>query len=314
MRQDSSARLAFPLVCGSLCFALLFLGNFFPAPFLMLGYLAPLPLFFLGFVLAYGDVLVGALTASLLHVFFTQDCGTQLLAYGIFYVLPPVCFAYAVHVYHRKRHQGNLIKGQAFEPFLGQYFLGGALGLTLLFHFYVSTLLSQGGLEAFIGQLSLFFAQDEVAVQEKIWPWFQDYFAGIVSCSWMLMMGCNVVLAQWLGKRLGSPLGVTLSLKRWHVVGWQYWLLAFMLIGGAMGPLELQNCFKSLAFISLFPFLMEGLSILDGICEVLFKDAPWRTWVLYGLLVVLVWPLGALVCVGLFEPWIHMRRRLGNPS
>ena len=314
MRQDYSLRLAFPFLCGGFSFVLLSLGSFYAAPFLIFSYLAPLPLFLLGFLFSYEEVLIGALVASFLHVFFADGGAGHLVGYAVFYVLPPVGFSYIVKRYHEVMDWGKGPLEKPFEAFAGQYFLVIALGFVLLLQFYFSMPLSENRLEHLFAQLSPFFAGEDCVVQEKVLPWFQDYFSGIVGFSWMLMVFLNLVLAQSLAKRLDRPMVVTLSLQHWKVFGWQYWFLASMLMGVIFAPVSFQNCFKSLAFLSLFPFLLEGISILDGVCGVLFKQAPWKTIMLYGLLVFLGWPLVALVCLGLFEPWVHVRRRLGNPS
>jgi Predicted membrane protein (DUF2232) len=314
MRHDHVLSVALAVFCGVFSFFMVSLGAIFALPFLFLGYFAQLPFFLLGFFASYEDVLLGGAVASLLHFLFAGE--GQLVTYVLLYVVPPVLFAYLLGGGHNpfQRSSVKRVSKKAVEPVIGHYFLLMACFLTIFCHFSFS----HTNLEKFLGgnfhQFSSVFSKEAVSINQTVLPWVQHYFSGMISLSWMVMTVCNLIVARVLSRRFQkNPGSREFAFKYWQVAGWHYWLLVASLVGIVFFPGDLSLMAKNLTLISLIPFLLEGFSVVHRIYRT-FSKGVWGIVPLYGLLVLLVWPLLALVCLGLFEPWIHVRRRLGDPS
>ncbi|MGL4825408.1 MAG: DUF2232 domain-containing protein [Alphaproteobacteria bacterium] len=313
MRHDHVLSIALSVFSGVFSFFMLSLGAVFALPFLFLGYFAQLPFFLLCFFASYEEVLLGGAVASLLHFLFAAE--GQLVTYVLLYVTPPVLFAYFLkhHKLLQKKGGVRASSKKAIAPLIGQSLLLMGCFLTVFFQVWIA----QTDLEKVLGEpfqrLAAAFPKEEVSINQKLFPWVQHYFSGIISFSWMLMTLCNLMMAQLLFKWFQKNPQLNLSFNYWKIASWQYWLLVASLVGIVFFSGDLSVMAKNLAIISLFPFLLEGFSVVHRIYRAFSKER-WGIFALYGLLVFLVWPLLALVCLGLFEPWIHVRRRLGDPS
>ncbi|MGL5784550.1 MAG: DUF2232 domain-containing protein [Alphaproteobacteria bacterium] len=313
MRHDHVLSIALSVFSGVFSFFMLSLGAVFALPLLFLGYFAQLPFFLLCFFASYEEVLLGGAVASLLHFLFAAE--GQLVTYILLYVTPAVLFAYFLkrHKLLQKSGRARATSKKIADPLIGRCLLLMGCVLTVFFHVWIA----QTDLEKILGEPLQKFAaslpKGETSINQTFFSWVQNYFSGIISFSWMLMTLCNLMIAQLLFKWFQKNQQLNLSFNYWKIENWNYWLLVASLVGIVFFSGDLSVMAKNLAIISLFPFLLEGFSVVHRVYRAFSKE-KWGIVALYGLLVFLVWPLLALVCLGLFEPWIHIRRRLGDPS
>lgn len=311
MRHDHVLSIALSVFSGVFSFFMLSLGAVFALPFLFLAYFAQLPFFLLCFFASYEEVLLGGAVASLLHFLFAAE--GQLVAYVLLYVTPPILFACFLKHHKPLRKEVGVRTSSKKAPLIGQCLLLMGCFLTVFSHIWIT----QTGFEKTLGEpfqkLTSAFPQEKIQISQTLFLWIRDYFSGVISFSWMLMTLCNLMVAQLLFKRFQKNPQLSLSFNYWKIANGHYWLLVASLAGMVFFSGDLSIMAKNLTIISLFPFLLEGFSVVHRIYRAFSKE-KWGIVALYGFSVFLIWPLLALVCLGLFEPWIHIRRRLGDPS
>jgi hypothetical protein len=168
----------------------------------------------------------------------------------------------------------------------------------------------EGAIEAFVTSALREFGA--LAEGEGAPPDFGGWifvFPGLMATSWLVMIVVNAVLAQALAVRIGwnrrpSPDIIALELPwwLWPAIG----LAVFLSLLGETGFGFLG---RSLLMVLVVPYVFLGLAVLHAVA---------RKWThpglilaaLYGSIVVLGWPLLAVLVLGLVEDWAGLRRRL----
>jgi Predicted membrane protein (DUF2232) len=168
----------------------------------------------------------------------------------------------------------------------------------------------QGAIEAFLTSAltELGAIQVDAGPPPELGAWM-FLFPGLMATSWVVMTVVNGVLAQSMAVRLGwnrrpSPDLVALELPSW------LWPAL-----GAAGLLALLGdqgwgfLGRSLLIVFVVPYVFLGLAVIHA----LIRRWPHPTWALvavYGALVLLGWPILAVLLLGFVEDWAHLRRRL----
>jgi len=131
---------------------------------------------------------------------------------------------------------------------------------------------------------------------------------GVVASSWMVMAVINAALAQGLLARFKvnwrpSPELAALDLPLWLSAAFAL-AAAMTALGGAARFLGIN------ALIALVvPFTLAGLGVLHAAVRHLAHPAM-ALVVFYTLAGLFGWPLLVAAIIGLFEPWLGLRRRL----
>lgn len=307
LKQDKLSQLVFSLGLGSLSFLFFSAPSTFFFPLIFLGYFAQLPLFVLGFTAGYGEVLIAGAFGTFLNFFFSGE--TQLVSYALFYVSPPVFLAYLLDF--RKKENSILQREGSIEAFLAQgiIFVGIFLMMLsfLIFENPEVQALSRKSILHFLGT----FSQSNRTALFSLLEEVIHYFPALMSISWIIMTFGNGALAQLLSKRLKRKLPYLLQIKNWSVFQWQYWLLAGALAGSIFLNKPEAFLMQNLVLVALVPFLIEGLAVFHEVYSKI-TSFSWGIIVFYGLIFILGWPILALVFLGVFEPWVHVRQRFAD--
>jgi hypothetical protein len=168
----------------------------------------------------------------------------------------------------------------------------------------------QGAIEAFLTSAltELGAIQVETAPPPEFGSWM-FLFPGLMATSWLVMTVVNGVLAQAMAVRLGwnrrpSPDLVALELPSW------LWPAL-----GAAGLLALLGdqgwgfLGRSLLIVFVVPYVFLGLAVIHALVR-RWSRPTWALVAVYGALVLLGWPILAVLLLGFVEDWAHLRRRL----
>jgi hypothetical protein len=168
----------------------------------------------------------------------------------------------------------------------------------------------QGAIEAFLTSAlaELGAIQVETTPPPELGAWM-FLCPGLMATSWVVMTVVNGVLAQAMAVRLGwnrrpSPDLVALELPSW------LWPAL-----GAAGLLALLGdqgwgfLGRSLLIVFVVPYVFLGLAVIHALVR-RWSRPTWALVAVYGALVLLGWPILAVLLLGFVEDWAHLRRRL----
>ena len=138
-----------------------------------------------------------------------------------------------------------------------------------------------------------------------------NFLPGIAAALIFLTLALDGVLGQAIAARLAiarrpSPLWSGMALP-----GWPLYALGLSCLAGiaASGPLEYIG--RNLAIVFAVPFLLQGLAVVHAVAARLPGRAVWLVgFYLLGLL--MAWPLVLVAALGLAEPYVGVRARLGG--
>jgi hypothetical protein len=272
---------------------------------LILVYLTQLPLFAAGLWLGFGaSAIAGA--AAMLALLAASD----VMAAALFAALNvvPVTILVRQALLARRQPDGTLqwyppgllaawLTGMALAGIgAAVVALGGPANLQASLHAVMSQFLARLPIEG--------TERGEVAAALAL------VIPGVVASSWMVMAVINAALAQGLLSRFKvnwrpSPELAALDLP--------LWLSAAFAIAAAMTALGGAARFLGVnALIALIvPFTLAGLGVLHAAVRHLAHPAM-ALVVFYILAGLFGWPLAVVAILGLFEPWLGLRRRLAS--
>lgn len=143
--------------------------------------------------------------------------------------------------------------------------------------------------------------------------WIALVFLGFVATSWMVMMTINASLAQGALSGFGrnirpSPTMADIDLPRWCYVALAASAAIGIALDGALGYIA-----RNLAITFAVPVFFQGLGVLHALARRLSAPTV-ALFVLYLVLVILRWPVLAVVAIGLAEPLLRLKRRFGPPK
>jgi hypothetical protein len=132
-------------------------------------------------------------------------------------------------------------------------------------------------------------------------------FPGLMAASWLIMVVVNGVLAQALAVRLGWNRRPSPALSELELPGWLWPAVgiagALALIGGSPGFLG-----RALLIVLAVPYVFLGLAVIHAAaCR--WPNRRLALAACYGAIVLLGWPILAVLLLGFVEDWAHVRQR-----
>ncbi|HJS32487.1 MAG TPA: DUF2232 domain-containing protein [Alphaproteobacteria bacterium] len=274
---------------------------------LIVPYFAQIPLFAIGLWLGVG----GAALAAALAVAVLLALGGIVFAL-VFLVVNAAPAVFMTHQALLNRADGH--GGVEWYPagrLLTWIIAMASIGFAALTLYFID---EPGGLKAIIAdgiRVSVRFegAPDAItAASEGI----ANIFPGIVALSWIVMVAANAAIAQALLTHLGvnrrlAPDIASLQLPQGLPV------LAAICGLGAFMPGLAGFLGVNLAIILAGAFAFVGLAVVHTVAR---RWPNRRLWLIAVYIFVLVfgWPVLALALLGLADPWLNLRRRLGGGS
>jgi hypothetical protein len=132
-------------------------------------------------------------------------------------------------------------------------------------------------------------------------------FPGLMAASWLIMVVVNGLLAQALAVRLGWNRRPSPTLSELELPGWLWPAIgiagALALIGGGPGFLG-----RALLIVLVVPYVFLGLAVIHTAAG-RWPNRRLALAACYGAIVLLGWPILAVLLLGFVEDWAHVRQR-----
>ncbi len=279
---------------------------------MIFAYLSQVPLFLVGLSLGNSALLVAG-AAALLVVGLTGGLVTAaLLAAG---AVVPIYILVRQALLSRTGEHG--LEWYPAELLVGWLIAMAAAGVA------VAGLLLAGhpegaesGVREMLTQaLQLMSAEQAIAdaTIEEFAAAFAAVFLGTTAVSWIMMMAVNGSLAQGVLAGFGRNLRPTpevsaITIPRWTYSAFGVALLIAVAAGGTLGYIG-----RNLAITFAAAFFFQGLAVVHALV------GHWsaRTVSLiafYLVLIVFGWPVIIVMALGIAEPLLRLRARIGRPD
>jgi hypothetical protein len=142
----------------------------------------------------------------------------------------------------------------------------------------------------------------------ELGPWI-FLFPGLMATSWLVMVVLNAVLAQALAVRLGWNRRPSPDLTRLELPSWLWPALGAAGLVALLGEHGWGFLGRSLLIVFVVPYVFLGLAVIHTLVR-RWSHPGWLLAAVYGALVLLGWPILAVLLLGFVEDWAHLRRRL----
>jgi hypothetical protein len=241
----------------------------------LFAYFVQLPLMFAGLAMGLTASMVAVAGALLINGMIVGAVAT--LIYGLVQALPALI---VVRQALLSRQQGKDIEWYPPGLLLAQLTCLAGLGIGLAFLLLLDNPGGlQGAIEEFLTSalVEMGAIEAEAVPSSELGPWM-FLFPGLMATSWLVMIVLNAVLgAVGLVALLGDH-------------GW-----------GFLG--------RSLVIVFVVPYVFLGLAVIHTLVR-RWSHPNWLLAAVYGALVLLGWPILAVLLLGFVEDWAHLRRRL----
>jgi hypothetical protein len=168
----------------------------------------------------------------------------------------------------------------------------------------------QGAIEAFLASalVEMGAIEAEAVPSAELGGWV-FLFPGLMATSWLVMVVLNAVLAQALAVRLGWNRRPSPDLTELELPGWLWPALGAAGLVALLGEHGWGFLGRSLLIVFVVPYVFLGLAVIHTLVR-RWSHPAWLLAAVYGALVLLGWPILAVLALGLVEDWAHLRRRL----
>ncbi len=272
----------------------------------LLAYFVQLPLMLAGLTMGLTASAVAVAGALLINGLIAGALAT--LIYGLVQALPAVI---VVRQALLARQQGQDVEWYPPGVLLAQLTCLAGLGIGAA---YLLLLGQPGGLqgaiEAFLASalVDMGAIEAEAVPSADMAPWI-FLFPGLMATSWLVMIVLNAVLAQALAVRLGWNRRPSPDLTRLELPGWLWPALGAAGLVALLGEHGWGFLGRSLLIVLVVPYVFLGLAVIHTLVR-RWSHPGWLLAAVYGALVLLGWPILAVLLLGFVEDWAHLRRRL----
>ena len=138
-----------------------------------------------------------------------------------------------------------------------------------------------------------------------------NFLPGIAAALLFLTLALDGVLGQAIAARLSiarrpSPAWQSLTLPAWPL-----YALGLSCLAGIAADGALEYIGRNLAIVFAVPFLLQGLAVVHAVVARLPGRAVWLVG-FYLLGFLMAWPFVLVAALGLAEPYVGLRARLGG--
>lgn len=164
-----------------------------------------------------------------------------------------------------------------------------------------------GAIEAFLVAMLTHLGVATAEAETGLGAWVY-VFPGLVAASWLIMVVLNAILAQALAVRLGRNRRPTPVLASLQLPGWLWPLIGVTALLAWIGDGGVGFLGRSALIVLLVPYAFLGLAVIHAIARRWARPGLGLTAV-YLAIIVLGWPVLAVLVLGLVEDWAQLRRR-----
>jgi hypothetical protein len=168
----------------------------------------------------------------------------------------------------------------------------------------------QGAIEEFLASalVEMGVIEAEAVPSAELGPWM-FLFPGLMATSWLVMIVLNAILAQTLAVRFGWNRRPSPDLTRLELPSWLWPALGAAGLVALLGDHGWGFLGRSLLIVFVVPYVFLGLAVIHTLVR-RWSHPSWLLAAVYGALVLLGWPILAVLLLGFVEDWAHLRRRL----
>jgi hypothetical protein len=166
-----------------------------------------------------------------------------------------------------------------------------------------------GVLAAFLGSALDGLGATEIAVSAgpELERWM-FLFPGLMAASWLVMVALNAVLAQALAVRLGVNRRPTPNLSALELPGWLWPAIGTAALLALLGDGGLGFLGRALLIVLTIPYVFLGLAVVHAFARRV-THRRLALGLFYGAMMLLGWPILAVLLLGFVEDWAHVRQR-----
>ena len=293
-------------VLAGLISSTLFLALSSGAPgMVLLAYFVQLPLLFVGLSLGLAASVIAAAGAILVCSLIAG-----LVAAGMFALVQAVPAVVVVRQALLSRRQDGKVEWYPLGLVLAQLAALAALGIATAF---VLLLGEPGGLQGVLGEFvgaalaDLGAVEAGTAASPELERWM-FLFPGLMAASWLVMVVVNGVLAQALAVRLGWNRRPSAAFSELELPGWLWPAIGVAALLAVIGDGGIGFLGRALLIVLVVPYLFLGLAVIHALA----RRWPHRRLALglfYLSVMLLGWPLLAVLLLGFVEDFAHVRQR-----
>ena len=134
---------------------------------------------------------------------------------------------------------------------------------------------------------------------------------GIAAALLFLALALDGVVGQLIAARLAIARRPSPPWREMTLPAWPLYALGLSCLAGIAASGALEYIGRNLAIVFAVPFLLQGLSVVHAVAARLPGRAVWLAgFYLLGLL--MAWPFVLVAALGLAEPYVGLRARLGG--
>jgi hypothetical protein len=293
-------------ILGGVVSAALFLALLTGVPgMVVLAYFMQLPLMLVGLTLGVTGSVIAVAGAVLVSGVIAGIVAAMI--YALIQAVPAVV---VVRQALLSRQQGGAIEWFPPGLLLAQLAVLAALGTSAVFLLMLS---EPGGLKgaierfliAALADLGALEATAEAPPQLGLWA---DLFPGLMAASWLIMVAINAILAQGLAVRLGRNRRPSPDFAALELPGWLWPAIGVAALLAMLGDDGLGFLGRSLLIVLVVPYIFLGLAVIHAFAR-RWSHRRLALAVCYGGIMLLGWPLFAILLLGFIEDWAHVRQR-----
>jgi hypothetical protein len=133
-------------------------------------------------------------------------------------------------------------------------------------------------------------------------------FPGLMAASWLVMVALNTVLAQALAVRFGVNRRPTPNLSALELPGWLWPAIGIAALLALLGDGGLGFLGRALLIVLTIPYVFLGLAVVHAFARRV-THRRLALGLFYGAMMLLGWPILAVLLLGFVEDWAHVRQR-----
>jgi Predicted membrane protein (DUF2232) len=271
----------------------------------LLAYFIQLPLLFVGLSLGLAASVIAAGSAILVCSLIAG-----VVAAALFALVQAVPALMVIRQTLLSRQQGGKVEWYPPGLVLAQLATFAALCIIAS---YLALLGHPGGLQGMLGEFvgatlaELGAAETGAAASPELGRWM-FLFPGLMAASWLVMVVINGMLAQALAVRLGWNRRPSPALSELELPGWLWPAIGIAALLAVLGDGGLGFLGRSLLIVLVVPYMFLGLAVIHAFAR-RWSHRRLALTVCYGGIMLLGWPLLAILLLGFVEDWAHVRQR-----
>ena len=271
----------------------------------LLAYFVQLPLLFAGLTLGLAASALAAAAAILV-------CGliAGVVAAAMFTLVQAIPAVMVVRQALLSRQDGGQVEWYPPGLVLAQLTAFAVLGIVAAFVVLIG---HPGGLAGvladFLSATLSGLGASEVAISPG--PGLERWlflFPGLMAASWLVMVALNTALAQALAVRFGVNRRPTPHLSELELPGWLWPAIGVAALLALLGDGGFAFLGRALLIVLTVPYVFLGLAVVHAFAR---RVAHRRLalGLFYGAIMLLGWPILAVLLLGFVEDWAHVRQR-----